>query len=45
MNIKVAVSEFASRIADLESGGTLRPCKRPVYAKRVYQEKSDEQKV
>ena len=45
VSIKVAVSEFANRIADLESSGTLRPCKRPVYARRIYQEKRDEQKA
>ena len=45
MSIKVTVSEFAKRVADLESDGTLRPCKRPVYAKKVYQEKRDEQKA
>ena len=42
---KVTVSEFAKRVADLESDGTLRPCKRPAYAKKVYQEKRDEQKA
>ena len=44
VSIKVTVSEFAIRIADLEFSGALRPCKRLVYARRIYQEKRDEQK-